>query len=322
MTEPCKATSYPTEAELQTLTQRLHTRLTTRGRASLTRRQVRVLLQDVVLVASGLRPSCLVDCCALTTKQTTIVLEVLQNETNSGQWQWLETKHVRALQLDGNVFFVHVTAFVHEKMVELATDVNDPLVVNVNANLSRPQLVSKKSSATSRSRAKAFAKWTVSACKDLLLSTNELGVLEWKRPSTLAATAVAGRLLCYPYVYDTLEADESNKVVEMDTWSAQDNCLGLCPLWLLKTTIAIPSQQLEMVLQEFSIPQHLLDKGDAFCIDRGSRRDGRSLSPLLKVLRARCQLKLQRASDQSRWTTKDVQVQVRVEGRTLHRVAL
>uniref|UniRef100_M4BBD2 Uncharacterized protein n=1 Tax=Hyaloperonospora arabidopsidis (strain Emoy2) TaxID=559515 RepID=M4BBD2_HYAAE len=272
-------------------------------------RQVRVLLQDVVLVASGLRPSCLVDCCALTKKQATIVLEFLQNETNSGQWQWLEAKHVRALQLDGNVFFVHVTAFVREKMAELATDLNDPLVVDVNAKLSHPLLITK-SSTTSRSRAKAFANWTVSACKDLLLSTNKLGVLEWKRPSMLAATAVAGRLLCYPYVYDTLEDDDSNKVMEMDGWSEQDNCLGL------------PSKQLDMVLQEFSVPQHLLDKGDGFCIDRRLRLDTHSLSPLLKVLQARCQLKLQHAIDQSWWTAEDVQVQVRVEGRTLHRVAL
>ena len=87
-------------------------------------RQVHVLLRDLLSVASGLRPSCLVDCCALTKEQAELLLDLLANEKESGQ-QWFDSIEIRAVLLDGNIFLVNVEDFVREKMVKLATGLNE-----------------------------------------------------------------------------------------------------------------------------------------------------------------------------------------------------
>ncbi|CAH0473261.1 unnamed protein product [Peronospora belbahrii] len=107
-------------------------------------------------------------------------------------------------------------------------------------------------------RLKAFADWTASACKRLLSSTYSQ-VLEFERPSALNAAALAGMMLCYPFVYDILEDD--NNVIIDDKWAEQKNSLAMCPLWLFQIKAVVLSKQIEMALQEFSVPQHLLDNG-------------------------------------------------------------
>ncbi|KAG6965957.1 hypothetical protein JG687_00005122 [Phytophthora cactorum] len=255
---PGQAGSWPTDEELNALVQRLHARLARgrghhdvckkRARMRLSVAQVRVLLRDLLLVASGLRPSCLVDCCALTKELAGLLLGCLADE-HELYHKWLEASQVRAVLLDGNVFFVNVDAFVREKMV---TGLHYQMYVDVSASLDRPTRISNSSKAEA-SRLQAFAVWTVSACKELLPSTSQ--VLEMKRPSTLNATTLAGILLCYPCVYDMLvDGDEA-----VDEWSEQENCLALCPLFLLQTAALLPQQQLEIALHEFSVPQHLLE---------------------------------------------------------------
>ncbi|POM72781.1 Hypothetical protein PHPALM_10450, partial [Phytophthora palmivora] len=184
----------------------------------LSRGQLRVLLRDLLLVASGLRPSCLVDCCALTKELAKLLLDCLDEE------EIHEASLVRAVLLDGNVFFVNVDAFVCHKM---ATGLEQQMYVDVSASLTRPKLVSN-SSMKGAGRIQAFAEWTVTACRDLVASQSR--VLEWKGPIALNATALAGILLCYPCVYDIYEDHD----VAVDEWSEQENCLALCPLLLLQ----------------------------------------------------------------------------------------
>ncbi|KAL4093497.1 hypothetical protein PRIC1_010931 [Phytophthora ramorum] len=302
---------WPTEVELNALTQRLHARVTGGGRSGGRKRRtavrlavghLRVLLRDLLLVASGLRASCLVDCCALTTELAERLLQSLAGES----LHWCAVDQVRAVLLDGNVFFVNADAFVREKMAGLATGLDGQMYVDVSASLRHPQVIRKVS------RLQTLAAWTVKACKDLL-AADKRGVLEWKRPSTLNATALAGILLCYPFVYD-ISADGTEP---SDGWSEQENCLALCPLVVVRTAV-MTSRQLELVLQEFSAPQHLLEDFN----EHGETSDQVVHSPLVKHLRACCRLKLQRAIERSAFSCCSVQPQVQVDTRSLPRVAL
>ncbi|CAI5738166.1 unnamed protein product [Peronospora destructor] len=273
-------------------------------------RQVHVLLRDLLPVASGLRPSCLVDCCALTKELVELLLDSLTSENESSQ-QWFDPIHIRAVLLDGNFFFVNVEAFVREKMVELATGRNEHMYVDVSASLSLPRLICSTSE-TGLERLKVFADWIVSACRNLLTSTYSR-VLEWKRPSTLNATALAGILLCYPYVYDIFE---DNSITKKGDWSEQKNCLAMCPLYLFQIKALIPTEQMEIAVQEFSVPQHLLDN------DLENEAKIHPVSLLVNFLRAHCKLKLRRAIELSCLALTNAQPQVRVDSRMLHRVAL
>ncbi|KAG7377905.1 hypothetical protein PHYPSEUDO_010864 [Phytophthora pseudosyringae] len=317
--------AWPTADGLHALAQRLHARLARGGGGRSNRRtmklrltvaQVRVLLRDLLLVASGLRPSCLVDCCALTKELARLLLDGLAHEHDPDQ-QWSDVRHVRAVLLDGNVFFVHVDAFVREKM---ATGLLwQQMVVDVSARLARPKRINSNSSDADAARLNALAAWTVGACHNLLASTASR-VLEWERPATLNATALAGILLCYPCVYDVSRGDGEDAA---DEWSEQDNCLAMCPLFLLQTAVILPPQQLETALHEFSVPQHLLHDLNDQEHEQELGVDVDSLElPLLKLLRARCRLQLQRAIGQSYFAASNAQPQVRVGTRTLPRVAL
>jgi hypothetical protein len=224
--------SWPTETEMNALAQRLHARLMSgrsrRRMAGLSVGQTRVLTRDLLLVASGLRTSCLVDCCALSTELAVQLLRSLEDESELCQ-RWRAVMSVRAVLLDGNVFFVNVAAFVREKMA--AGD--QQMYVDVSASLARPKSMTS-SSETEASRLQALASWTVDACRKLLASKSSGDlVLEWPKPPTLNSTALAGTLLCYPCVYDILvDAEDAG-----DEWSEQKNCLAMCPIVLVQTAL-------------------------------------------------------------------------------------
>lgn len=215
--------SWPSDDQLSALAHRVHSQLSRGGRRKKTKTRlavghVRVLLRELLLVACGLRASCLVDCCALTKELAGLLLSSLAAES---EYRWCNAVHrVRAVLLDGNVFFVNVDAFVREKMVG-----PQPLYVNVSASLAQPQLLSNEAEA---SRLQAFGEWTTTFCRELLRSTTGQ-VLEWRRLPSLNATALAGILLCYPCVYDVLEVDTD------DGWGEHENCLAMCPLVVLQT---------------------------------------------------------------------------------------
>ncbi|UIZ22448.1 hypothetical protein KXD40_005171 [Peronospora effusa] len=314
--------SWPTNAQLFLQTQRLYAQLTRRRRRSqdtcmkrkhkkgqLSIHQVHVLLQDLMPVVVGLRPSCLVDSCALTKELAQLLLDSFVTENVSSPQQWFfDPIQVRAILLDGNIFFVNVEAFVREKMVQLATGLSEDMYVDVSASLSLPRLICN-SLESGKERLKVFADWIVFACRSLLTSTYSR-VLDWKRPSTLNATALAGILLCYPCVYDIFE---DNKMTKEGDWCEQENSLAMCPLYLFQIKALIPTEQMEIALQEFSVPQHLLDHD----LENEAR-----LHPLVKILQAHCKLKLQRAIRQSCLVSTHVQPQVHVNSKMLHRVAL
>ncbi|KAE8900331.1 hypothetical protein PF005_g1791 [Phytophthora fragariae] len=309
--------SWPSDGQLSALAHRVHSQLARGGGRSDVRRRktkarlavghVRVLLRELLLVACGLRASCLVDCCALTKELAGLLLSSLAAES---EYRWCSAVHrVRAVLLDGNVFFVNVDAFVREKMAG-----PQPLYVNVSASLTQPQLLSNDSNEASRLQ--AFAEWTTAACRELLRSTTGQ-VLEWRRSPSLNATALAGILLCYPCVYDVLE-DENSSDTD-DGWGEHENCLAMCPLVVLQTAcLFMPLQQLEIVLHEFSVPRHLLCRFNEELLEQV---DAMSF-PLVKLLQARCRLKLQHAIEQSSLLPASVQPQVRGHTCTLPRVAL
>ncbi|EGZ07680.1 hypothetical protein PHYSODRAFT_528489, partial [Phytophthora sojae] len=359
--EDVGSASWPTDEQLSALAQRLHARLARAGggggrkktKLRLAVAQVRVLLRDLLLVASGLRASCLVDCCALTKELAELLLIGLLEEP---QCRWTAAQRVRAVLLDGNVFFVNVDAFVSEKMVELATELQQQLYVDVSASLAQPKLINRHSSEAEASRLLAFAEWTATACRELLRSTTgQALVLEWRRPSSLNATALAGILLCYPCVYDVLAGKDSHATDTDDGWGEQENCLALCPLVVLQTaalvcmyvitfscvfrsisislflsllTIVVvwrrpqQQQQLEIALLDFSVPRHLLDARSRFNERLLDKVDAMNRPPLAKLLLARCSLKLRRAIERSALLSAGVQPQVRGHTRSLPRVAL
>ncbi|RLN92702.1 hypothetical protein BBJ28_00021090 [Nothophytophthora sp. Chile5] len=302
-------TAFPGDKELQTLTRRIHARLMddyrrngmTKGskkkpRKRLTAVQVRLLLRDLLLVGSGLRASCLVDCCAMSTELAEFLLDCLALEDE--RWGRCYGVHnVRAVVLDGNVFFVNVAVFIREKMLELATEFRHLLYVDVSASLALPRVIRRDSdTAASALHLDSAAQWVLRACKGLLvaLANPMRRVLAWRKPAMLNATAVAGLLLCYPCVYDII-ADAAEGGEDLDSaWSDQENCLALCPLLVVQTAIMYvsapytcnsvtypfcidilagkmhctptdavvlarrPPKQTSMMLQEFSVPQHLL----------------------------------------------------------------
>ncbi|RLN62843.1 hypothetical protein BBJ28_00013145 [Nothophytophthora sp. Chile5] len=245
-------TAFPGDEELQTLTRRIHAQLVddfrrngiTKGskkkpKKRLTAVQVRLLLRDLLVVGSGLRASCLVDCCAMSTELAEFLLGSIAVEDEL--WgRYFGVYNVRAVVLDGNVFFVNVTVFIREKMLELATEFRHLLYVDASASLALPRAIQRDSdTATSALRLDSAAQWVLRACKGLLVAlANPIRrVLAWRKPAMLNATAVAGLLLCYPCVYDII-ADAAEGGEDLDSaWSDQENCLALCPLFVVQTAI-------------------------------------------------------------------------------------
>ncbi|RLN53332.1 hypothetical protein BBJ29_000435 [Phytophthora kernoviae] len=137
-------TSFLSDEELHDLAQRLRARLIDGSRSSgrksrkknqirLTTSQICLLLRDLLLVASGLRASCLVDCCALTRELAELLLQSLDIEIESHKTHPYAVEQLRAVLLDGNVFFINVEAFVREKMLTLANESRQQLYIDVNA---------------------------------------------------------------------------------------------------------------------------------------------------------------------------------------------
>ncbi|KAG7394104.1 hypothetical protein PHYBOEH_005659 [Phytophthora boehmeriae] len=228
------AAVFPTDDELHNLAHRLQTRLIAgsqsrrrKNQVRLTTSQIRLLLRDLLLVASGLRASCLVDCCALTSELAELLLQSLCVEIESLDIHHFAVDQLRAVVLDGNVFFLNVETFMREKMLTLANTSRQQLYVDVSASLSLPQII------RNAARLEAFNDWTINVCNDLLATTSTL-VLEWRRPKAFNATALAGILLCYPCVYDIFKDANDD---DLDGWIEQENCLAMTPLLVFQTSL-------------------------------------------------------------------------------------
>ncbi|TDH72746.1 hypothetical protein CCR75_007776 [Bremia lactucae] len=180
------------------------------------------------------------------------------------------------------------------------------IIIDVSASLTRPNRMSTMCEFEA-SHLDLLRVWTVSACKKLLASTSCM--LEWTQPSNLNATALAGILLCYPCVYTMAAGTKATHIS-----SEQLNCLAMCPLYLLQTSILLPPQNVEIPLHEFSVPQYLHHEDRERGFDKHS-------SSHLKLLKAQCRLQLQRTIDRS-CLASTTRAQVRVTSCTLLHVAL
>lgn len=203
--------------------------------------KLRSVMRDLVLVASGMRASCLVDCCVLEPSLVALLLDAL---TSAKQSEWAVYgcfEHVYAVLLDGNVFFVNAPRFLKEKSIDLATGLRDVLGVNVGAHLRRPEVLFPHGEKTMR--VVEMCETIETVCQRLihLVGSPQDGRVLSLRKSAISATALAGILLCYPVIYDLYDPGNA----ELDNsderggpgWELQENCLSMCPLHVFQTSI-------------------------------------------------------------------------------------
>jgi hypothetical protein len=210
----------------------------------LTLAQLTVLMDQILLVSSGIRTACLIDHCRLDPDLATFLLETLDYLCVLSSQD-----DVAALFLGGNAFFVSVPLFLQDKALEIASDFRDLLVVNAAASLETPTLaptVSRVDSSDSSNHDKPglvnlLTDAMLSLCKALLgarCAEPPRRVVEWEPRSQLSRTAIAGMILCYPVVYDVSDGSEP---AVMDgacsDWIEQENCLAMCPLVVVQTSL-------------------------------------------------------------------------------------
>ncbi|TMW62095.1 hypothetical protein Poli38472_009588 [Pythium oligandrum] len=197
--------------------------------------QVQPLLRDLVLVGLGIRPSCLVDTCSLDPDHVASLLDAFQGDE---PWRSYGLNHVCAILLAGNVFFVQRRAFVRQKTVDSLLSLKNITFVDASAHQQRARFLDEDDNAAIQHLQ-----------SELASITHALGASQQRvvLVTTSSPTALAGLLLCYPVVY----------VVE----ASSDNCLAMCPLYVIQTSIRRGHDRL--VLQEFSMPRHLVSQKDA-----------------------------------------------------------
>ncbi|GLE00877.1 hypothetical protein PINS_up009674 [Pythium insidiosum] len=260
-----------------------------RRRSRLRDDQNRVLVRDLALVALGVRPSCLIDVCALDDETITALLTAFQND--SVPWRTFGFHQLRCISLAGNVFFVHVSAFLQLKALDIASSFRLTTFVDASESLQEPQVMLPHHLSIER-----------------LLDATRRVLQDLSSPSTtrsiavdvrgLSATALAGIMLCYPFVYHISPPSNDNGGDSL--WSVEGNCLAMRPLHVVQTAIRRSpggSRSLKaggdhstvsFVLQEFSAPQHL------FAAARTSL-DARSLSRVISTYRSTVERSLLRA---------------------------
>lgn len=205
-----------------------------RGRLSVG--QVAVLLDQLLLVASGIRPSCLVDHCVLEVDTATTLLNKLQ------QMEPLRLYHdVAAVFMSGNTFFINVPVFVREKFMDIASDFSGLLLVNASSDASSPTLIPNlhyRKGISPVNPATQVADAVRSVCKELLetRAAQSSRAVKWIPQVQLSDPAIAGLLLCYPVVYD-VTSSRDNGDFPSDEWAGRGNCLAMCPLAVIQSGI-------------------------------------------------------------------------------------
>uniref|UniRef100_K3X2L8 Uncharacterized protein n=1 Tax=Globisporangium ultimum (strain ATCC 200006 / CBS 805.95 / DAOM BR144) TaxID=431595 RepID=K3X2L8_GLOUD len=221
-----------------------------RNAAVLSAAQLRVVMRDLVLVASGVRASCLVDCCALEPAFVALLLDALASEDKKrSEWAALGCfHHVYAVMLEGNVFFVNAPRFLKAKSIDLASNLNNLLGVNVSARLNAPKVLFPNAEQDYAVRVVGLCEAMEIICDRLcalvLNDAPSRRVLQLDVPFVASTTALAGVLLCYPAIYDlfdpsTVNSSASNGNSGGSSWEFQDNCLSMRPLHVLQTFVSI-----------------------------------------------------------------------------------
>ncbi|GAB9476615.1 putative mitochondrial protein, partial [Globisporangium polare] len=217
-----------------------------RGSVLISAAKLSVVMRGLVLVAMGIRASCLVDCCALERPFVALLLETLSQKP-AGDFFGCDFSHVYAVMLQGNVFFVHAQRFLQQKCADIASVLSNLVVVNVSAHLQQPQVIipafGNSNTSVHGTRANEIVQVVEAICDQLVAlvvdsSSRENCILEL-RETRISTTALAGILLCYPVIYDLYDPSAANTEPGGGSgWDVQENCLSMCPLFVLQTSIA------------------------------------------------------------------------------------
>ncbi|KAF0699641.1 Aste57867_9824 [Aphanomyces stellatus] len=186
---------------------------------------------DLYFVMSGLRVSCLVDCVFMEPSVATLLLETLR-ESNP------LFKHVVAIFLGDDLFFLHRTSFVHAKLLDLTCDFRSLLFVDVT----KTQLDSTPKICAAPPALTPFLRRLLSDM--MTLSAAILDISSVVRLYSLSSTAVAGLLLHYPVIYSFQSASDTTT-----------NALAMQPLLVFHATLTFNGQVHSLV--KFSFPAAL-----------------------------------------------------------------
>lgn len=199
--------------------------------------QARTIAHDLVLVALGVRPSCLVDCVAL---DLATVQALLDAATRDSTWNSFGIARVYAVLLNGNVFFVNGSVWLREKRMEVTSRLRDVVIINVSPHLSEAQWIDPRAPGDD----------IVAIQSDLEQICDQLQSLKRAQDQSVSRVvvlnelqsepiAVAGLLLCYPVIYTIFDPSRLKLPSEPDAWTTQENCLAMTPLHVLSSSFAM-----------------------------------------------------------------------------------
>ncbi|KAJ0393268.1 hypothetical protein P43SY_001087 [Pythium insidiosum] len=255
-----------------------------RRRSRLRDDQVRSLVHDLTLVALGIRPSCLVDVCALDDNTITHMLSAFDNDTDA--WRSFGFHRLRCISFAGNIFFAHAAVFTQLKALDVVSSLGFTTFIDASRSLERPQPMPSHHSSIPRLRD------TIQQLLQDLSATPKTEVIAINTRG-ISPTALAGVVLCYPVVYHVAPTTDDDS-----RWSTDGNCLDMCPLHVVQTAIRhrgrlrkadrLDSSGLSLVLQEFSAPQHLFAA-------TGNSAAARSLKRVISTYRRTVERALRRA---------------------------
>ncbi|KAF1329660.1 putative mitochondrial protein, partial [Globisporangium splendens] len=274
--------------------------------------QFRVVMRDLVLVASGVRASCLVDCCALEPALVALLLDALtsgdNNKKTRGGWDALGCfDQVYTVILEGNVFFVNAARFLKAKSIDLASSLNNLLGVNVSAHLEEPEVLFPNAKQDYAIRIEELCEAIETICDRLcdlvLIGTPGHRVLELDVPFAVSTTALAGILLCYPAIYDLypflsralvfllLSLTQLFSIFSGSDGNSEGSDIPLA------SELSFPVSSIAAVqtaLQEFSIPQSVVQLKPTVC---------QRVQPSLALIKASCKVALKNAFEARCWDT-------------------
>jgi hypothetical protein len=194
----------------------------------LSKSHIQVILNDLVLVASGIRTSCLVDCVFLSMEMVkTLLLDILMKK-----WPF-HFKQIRAICIHDNVFFLNSPIFLKQKLYDRLYHFQNHFLINVGGRRSVPRLLLPVSFDTRK-----LLDQDINALCDNILGTyhtKEAGVVVKTRSESqfvCCPTALAGLILDYPVIYMvTTTADSTNRM------KSRENCLSMRPLTLFQQVL-------------------------------------------------------------------------------------
>ncbi|OQS03269.1 hypothetical protein THRCLA_21199 [Thraustotheca clavata] len=189
-------------------------------------RIIHTLARDLVLVASGIRTACLVDCVCMAPSDAQGLLLALR-----GIHRYIFD--IRAICLQDDLFFINRAEFFRELAIDTASDWKSRLCIDVTpqCNVSDPSIVPVP---------KALKARIDSLCFALMSSRENIANLQVDHASLVP---MAGLLLNYPVLYCHLSP------------SNMKNLLASKPIYVYEVSIVLDS--IKLVIAQFSAPKAL-----------------------------------------------------------------